>query len=135
MPLPTSGPISFVDFVIEQELPGAGAPQQLNTMGVIFGVSFTEDGSNSLGMNEFYGKSSETYDIYEGFLNGQPPLVNYAVTFQPSNPFNSSIGGSCFTKQTGPPGLKIGQVLTMYPSAQFLGFAGPNCGDDGFEPL
>jgi hypothetical protein len=134
MPLPTSGPISFVDFVIEQELPGAGAPQQLNTMGVIFGVSFTEDGSNSLGMDEFYGKSSETYDIYNAFVEGQGDTY-YAVPFQSSNPFQSSFGGSCFTKQTGPPGIKIGQVLSFYPTAQFLGFAGPTCGDDGFEPF
>ena len=132
MALPLFGQISFRDFNSEQVLP-LSEQTDMYTAALIYGVPFTTNGSDSISMDEFYNKEAPYYDVYNAFLPG-PGDTYIAVPWSSGNPFDSSFGGNCFTKQTGPPGLKYGQVISVYPMAQFFGSAGPDCGTGGFEP-
>jgi hypothetical protein len=128
MALP-SGQISFNDFATEQGLL-TGAQSNLNLAATIYGVGFATDGSNVLGMDEFQGLSAPMYDVYEGV--GAGGIEFYYVLFSSSNPYQSTISGNCATKETGPPGLNLGGVLNLHPTA-VESAVGPDCGGGGFD--
>ena len=134
MALPSSGQISFADFHTEQALAieNASFVNMFSSAGV-YGVSFTTDGNNPASMDEFYGKDAPRYDVYEALISGG--IVTYFVPFSSGNPINASFGSDCFDKLTAPPGIKYGDVLNAYPSAQFVNSAGADCGGGGFEPF
>lgn len=123
MALPT-GQISFDDFRTEQALL-VGPQQNLFTEALVYGVSFTTDGGNPIGMDEFWGKEAPTYDVYEGFGAG---LEYSYVPYSSGNPFQAFFNGTCATKLTYP-GIKYGEVQNIYPSAVFYNEPGSACGE------
>lgn len=129
MALPTSGQISFDDFATEQALP-TGQYQTIFSEASVYGVSFTTDGSNSIGMDEFYGREAPTYDLYNAITeNGN---TYYFVPSGGVNPFQSTLFGDCFTKAAT--SMKYGVIISTYPFAIFLPEAGPDCGEGAFTP-
>jgi hypothetical protein len=132
MALPSSGQISFDDFQIEEGFT-PGAELNIYVAALKYSVSFTTDGTNPIGMDEFYGKEAPRFDVYEALLG--PGIVTYFVPFSNANPINALFGGDCFDKLTAPPGLKYGEVMDSYPFAQYVNEAGSACGDGGFEPF
>ncbi len=132
MALPAPGqPISFEDLEIEQGFISGHPPIPMGTQAVIYGVGYATDGSNPLGMDEFAGLSAPRYDIYDGFLGAPVGYTVYAVSWAAENPAEALFGESCFTKQTAPPGLRLGDIATSHPAAQFGVVVGTACGGGG----
>lgn len=124
MPLPTSGQISFADLNTDRGF-GATTEIDLRSTAQYYGLVAPDS------MNEFYNVIR--YDVYEGFTNSG--LTYYFVPFTAINPYESQFGDDCFTKLTQPPGLIYGDIVTTYPSAQYLPNAGSACGSGGESPL
>jgi hypothetical protein len=128
MALPIAGnPISFDDFQIEEGFT-PGAELNIYVAALKYSVSFTTDGTNPIGMDEFYGKEAQRFDVYEAFGDS---LYYYYVPWSSSNPYQATFNFLCATKLTAPPGYKLGEVLTTYPSAVWYAEPGANCGEDG----
>jgi hypothetical protein len=130
MALPALGqPISFEDLEIEQGFISGHPPIPMGTQAVVYGVGFAMDGSNPLGMDEFAGLSAPRYDLYDGIVG--PGYTIYAVPWANENPAEALFGDSCLAKQTAPPGLRLGDIATSYPAAQFGYIVGAACGASG----
>lgn len=132
MALPSSGPISFADFVTEQGFL-IGAETNMYTSALIYSVPFQTDGLDPISMDEFYGKEAPRFDVYEALIPG-PGIVTYYLFWSSSNPFNALIGDYCFNKLTAPPGLKYGEIADMYPFAQYINSVGAACNEGG-DPI
>jgi hypothetical protein len=137
MALPASGQISFADFVTEEGFI-VGGQTNMFSYALVYGVPFQTDGSDSIGMDEFYGKNAPLYDVYEYFEPNPPNagIINYYIRWVSSNPPDATFDGNCAQKVTFPSsGLKLGEVADVYPNAIFRSEAGADCGGGGgFEP-